>query len=352
MKIVLFCENKYAIDILNPLQEYVNDNKLAHQVLWYIHRPKIDHFPYKDSVDWTSSIQEIYDFHPDAIFAPGNIVPYYLPGVKIQIFHGYAAEKKDHWVIRHYFDTYFTQGPYFTSHFKKLSEKYGDFEVLETGWPKQDWIKAHLHQYDGERRQLLDRYGKQTIILYAPTFSPKLTSLPYLKEALGQLAEKHNALLIMKFHPLTDEKWVEEYREWAGKRQDVLFVDKGENVTKYQLMADNLISDTSSTIYEFLLLSRPVVTFNTLSKNIYWENVTDVSQLDSAYDRALNDPEAIRKRQWIIDNYDPYFDGKVCQRMLEGAQDYINRHGVPERRHLNLWRKYTSIKTFGRIRRH
>ena len=78
----------------------------------------------------------------------------------------------------------------------------------------------------------------------------------------------------------------------------------------------------------------------------------DVSQLDSAYDRALNDPEAIRKRQWIIDNYDPYFDGKVCQRMLEGAQDYINRHGVPERRHLNLWRKYTSIKTFGRIRRH
>ena len=88
------------------------------------------------------------------------------------------------------------------------------------------------------------------------------------------------------------------------------------------------------------------------AKNIYWENVTDVSQLDSAYDRALNDPEAIRKRQWIIDNYDPYFDGKVCQRMLEGAQDYINRHGVPERRHLNLWRKYTSIKTFGRIRRH
>ena len=34
------------------------------------------------------------------IFVPGNIVPYYLPGMKIQIFHGYAAEKKDHWVIR------------------------------------------------------------------------------------------------------------------------------------------------------------------------------------------------------------------------------------------------------------
>ena len=54
-------------------------------------------------------------------------------GVKIQIFHGYAAEKKDHWVIRRYFDTYFTQGPFFTEGFKALAKKYKDFEVVETG---------------------------------------------------------------------------------------------------------------------------------------------------------------------------------------------------------------------------
>ena len=32
MKILLFCENKYAIDILNPIQEYVTDNHLPHEV--------------------------------------------------------------------------------------------------------------------------------------------------------------------------------------------------------------------------------------------------------------------------------------------------------------------------------
>ena len=297
MRIVLFCENKYAIDILNPIQEHVTKQHLPHEILWYIHKPKIDSFPYADQVKWTNSIQEVYDFQPEAIYVPGNIVPYYLPGVKIQVFHGYAAEKKDHWIIRRYFDTYFTQGPYFTSHFEALAKRYGDFEVLETGWPKQDWIKENLHKYDADREKLLRESGKETLILYAPTFSPRLTSLPYIKEELGKLAKERNALIVMKFHPLTRQEWVDEYREWAANKKDVLFIDKGENVTKYQLMADTLISDTSSTIYEFLLLSRPVITLGTISKDIYWENITEPDQLIAAYDHALTDPEAIAKSQ-------------------------------------------------------
>ena len=354
MKIVLFCENKYAIDILNPIQEYVRDSRLPHEVLWYIHRKKIDRFAYADSVRWTSSMQEVYDFSPDAIFVPGNIVPYYLPGVKIQVFHGYAAEKKDHWVIRRYFDTYFTQGPYFTAHFKALARKYGDFEVVETGWTKQDWIKQNLHRYDNEKQELLRKSGKKTVILYAPTFSPKLTSLPKpgMKAQLERLAQERDALVVMKFHPLTRQEWADAYKAWAEGRTNVMYVDKGENVTKYQLMSDVLISDTSSTVYEFLLLSRPVITVGTLSKAVYWENIPAPDTLLEAYDRALADPAAIARRQWVVDNYDPYLDGHVCQRMIDAAADYIRRHGVPRCRKLNLWRKYTSIKTFGRIHRH
>ena len=272
MRILLFCENRYAIDILNPLQEYVTDNNLPHEVMWYIHKPKISTFEYASKVRWTNSIQEAYDFSPEAVFVPGNIVPYYLSGVKIQVFHGYAAEKKDHWIIRRYFDTYFTQGPYFTSHFKALSEEYGDFEVVETGWPKQDWIKRNLHTYDDERQRLLDSTGRKRIILYAPTFSPKLTSLPLegMKERLGELAERNDALVVMKFHPLTRKEWADEYRVWAETKDNVIFVNQGENITKYQLMSDVLISDTSSTVYEFLLLSRPVITVRTIAKDIYW----------------------------------------------------------------------------------
>lgn len=353
MRILLFCENRYAIDILNPLQEYVTDNNLPHEVMWYIHKPKISTFEYASKVRWTNSIQEAYDFSPEAVFVPGNIVPYYLPGVKIQVFHGYAAEKKDHWIIRRYFDTYFTQGPYFTSHFKALSEEYGDFEVVETGWPKQDWIKRNLHTYDDERQRLLDSTGRKRIILYAPTFSPKLTSLPLegMKERLGELAEHNDALVVMKFHPLTRKEWADEYRAWAESKDNVIFVNQGENITKYQLMSDVLISDTSSTVYEFLLLSRPVITVRTIAKDIYWENTATPDGLEEAYRRAMNDPEAIARRQWIVDNYDPYLDGHVCERMLNAAADYIRRHGVPNKRRLNLWRKYTSVKTFGFVKK-
>lgn len=353
MRILLFCENRYAIDILNPLQEYVTDNNLPHEVMWYIHKPKISTFEYASKVLWTNSIQEAYDFSPEAVFVPGNIVPYYLPGVKIQVFHGYAAEKKDHWIIRRYFDTYFTQGPYFTSHFKALSEEYGDFEVVETGWPKQDWIKRNLHTYDAERQRLLDSTGRKRIILYAPTFSPKLTSLPLegMKERLGELAEHNDALVVMKFHPLTRKEWADEYRAWAESKDNVIFVNQGENITKYQLMSDVLISDTSSTVYEFLLLSRPVITVRTIAKDIYWENTATPDGLEEAYRRAMNDPEAIARRQWIVDNYDPYLDGHVCERMLNAAADYIRRHGVPNKRRLNLWRKYTSVKTFGFVKK-
>lgn len=93
MKIVLFCEQKYAINILQPIEnEAIKEGD--HSVIWYVHTINIPDFPLKNEVKWTDSIQEIYDFSPDVIFVPCNIVPYYLPGVKVQIFHGYAAEKK------------------------------------------------------------------------------------------------------------------------------------------------------------------------------------------------------------------------------------------------------------------
>ena len=349
MKILLFCENKYAVDIVRPLQTEA-DKQGGHEVLWYVHKPKIPVFPLQDEVKWTNSIQEAYDFHPDAVFAPGNIVPYYLSGVKCSIFHGYAAEKGDQFHIRNYFDIYMTQGPFFTQAFQELQTKYRDFDVVETGWTRQDWISAHRHDFDEERRQLICQYGCDGIVLYAPTFSPRLSSLPKIKKALIDLVAKRDVLLLIKLHPLTQKAWVEEYKKAAEDYANVIFEDDFA-VSKYMMMADMMISDTSSTIYEMLLLDKPVVTLDTVSKDPYWKDINDASQLVEAYDEVLTSKALKEKRQWIINNYDPYTDGRCAERMLKAVEDYIQCHGVPEKRQLNLWRKYTSIKTFGRVKR-
>ncbi|NDV64292.1 CDP-glycerol glycerophosphotransferase family protein [Bacteroides sp. 224] len=348
MKIVLFCENKYAVDILYPLyQQAVLEGE---QVLWYVHKEKIPEFPLRAEVEYTNSIQETYNFSPDVIYVPGNIVPYYLPGVKVQVFHGYAAEKKDHFIIRRYFDLYLTQGPYFTKKFVELSKAYKDFDVVETGWTKQDWIKKHLHDFDEEKAALLTKHQRDKLVLYAPTFSPSLTSLPHIKEALIKLVREKNILLLLKFHPLTKSEWIEEYKSLAAQEENIIWVDDF-NVTKYQLMADVMISDTSSTVYEFLLLNKPVITYRTIAKDIYWTDIKDLSELPEAFELVQTDKDSIAKRQWIVENYDPYLDGNVCKRMLEAARAYIRHNGVPPKRKLNLWRQYTSIKKFGRIKR-
>lgn len=350
MRIVLFCENRYAIDILLPL--YEEAVKQQHNVLWYINVNKITNYTLPQESNWASDMQAIYNFNPEAIYVPGNIVPYYLPGVKIQIFHGYAAEKKDQFRIRNYFDLYLTQGPYFTSRFRQLAFKYKDFEVIETGWTKQDWIKKHIHEYDFHKTSLLEKYGKKKIVLYAPTFSPKLTSLHCMIKPLEALLnENHDIILIMKFHPLTAESFKKTYQVWAEKRNDVIYIDASENVTKYQMISDVMISDTSSTVYEFLLLNRPVITVRSIAHDIYWENVIDENDITAAYKRALTDTTSINKRHWVIDNYDPHFDGKCCMRMIDAAEKYIAKYGVPRKRKLNIWRKYMSIKTFGKIKK-
>ena len=348
MKILLFCENKYAVDIVRPLQTEA-DRQGGHEVLWYVHKPKIPEFPLKEEVRWTHSIQEAYDFHPDAVFAPGNIVPYYLSGVKCSIFHGYAAEKRDQFRIRNYFDIYMTQGPYFTQEFQKLQQEHDDFEVVETGWTRQDWIARHRHDFEEERRALLWNNGCDKIVLYAPTFSPRLSSLPKIKSELVRLLTKRNILLLIKLHPLTQKAWVDEYKQMAKDYINVVFEDDFA-VTKYMLMADVMISDTSSTIYEMLLLDKPVITLDTVSQDPYWKNINDASQLIQAYDEVLSNKELTEKRQWIINNYDPYTDGRCAERMLDAVDAYIKRQGVPEKRKLNLWRKYVSIKTFGRVK--
>ena len=173
MNSILFCKNKYAFGILEPIQKELKN--LNYDFIWFIDKEILSDFPYK-SDQYTTSIKELKDYNSEAIFVCGNAVPHYLKGVKTQVFHGFAGEKKGHFRIRSYFDLYLTQGPYFTKVFLNKKNIHKDFEVAETGWSRIDNLFKLSLDLDKKKQDLLIKYKKEKEILYAPTFSPKLTS--------------------------------------------------------------------------------------------------------------------------------------------------------------------------------
>jgi len=344
MKVILFCQNNYAYGILEPIKSVLESK--GDDYIWFISEKNIADFPFK-SEPHTYLISELEQYQSDVIFVPGNEVPYYLRGLKTQIFHGLAGEKKGHFRIRHYFDLYLTQGPYFTEKFNAFKAKHKNFDVLETGWPKLDIYGKEKTQYDPYKKELLETHKAKKIILYAPTFSPKLTSAEFLFEQIQKLANHPEYLILLKFHPLMAQEWINAYQELANAIPNIIFQSE-KNIIKFLLISDILISDTSSVIYEFLLLDKPVITFNNISKKIHWENSTDYNELVSLVKNNLEEDAFSNSRAYIYKQFHPYDDGNSAQRMVEATRSYIELNGVPSKRKLSFLRRSKIHSIFGK----
>jgi CDP-glycerol glycerophosphotransferase (TagB/SpsB family) len=344
MKCILFCQNAYAFGILNPIRDELK--KQGDDFLWYIPKKLISIFSFQNE-PYTSSILDLQFYRSDAIFVPGNEIPYYLRGVKTQIFHGLAGEKKGHFRIRHYFDLYLTQGPYFTNRFNSLKARHRDFDVVETGWPKLDIYAAQKFEHLQERKDLLKFHRTDKIILYAPTFSPSLTSAPALLKEIVHLAKTTGYLVIVKFHDLMDKRWIDAYKNLASQYSNILFQEE-KNIIKFLMIADMLISDTSSVIYEFLLLDKPAISYRTISENVKWENLTHSDQLTRSVVNHFENDRFASQRDELNQLYHPYRDGNSAVRMIEAVKNFIVENGVPERRNLPLTRKLKIDAIFGK----
>jgi CDP-ribitol ribitolphosphotransferase len=345
MKTILFCMNPYSFGILEPVMQVLKEKN--HEFIWFIRPEILDKFPYQEQ-RFTSKIEDLVRFNSDAIFVPGNEVPHYLRGVKTQVFHGLAGEKKGHFRIRNYFDLYLTQGPYFTRWFSEAAVKYKDFEVVETGWPKLDVYGKELHKYDSVKLTLLKKSKAKKIILYAPTFSPSLTSAPHLLTQIEELAKSKEYLVLIKFHDLMAEDMIDSYKKLSMSFENVLFIEE-RNIIKYLLIADLMISDTSSVVYEFLLLDKPVITFKNNSLAIKWDNQLLFSGLvKRVAENLLKDPFK-QQRLKILNEYHPYTDGNSAKRMVGAVEEYIKTNGVPEKRLISWFRRYKINKIFSKI---
>ena len=53
----------------------------------------------------------------------------------------------------------------------------------------------------------------------------------------------------------------------------------------------------------------------------------------------------------MVNNYDPYLDGKSSERMVQAALNYIDKNGVPTKRKVGYYRRRKSKKIFGKIKK-
>ena len=321
LKYLFFVTKPYSFAILEPIHQFITNAKNG-ETVWFTASTAKNIIPNGKLLNTT---EEVMAYNPDAVLVPGNIVPNYWPGIKVQIFHGLDDEVKGFYNITGQFDLYCTHGQESTKRFKQLAQKLKYFTVEETGWPKLDPLFDKINSKQDSKENIIKKIGfdpKKPIILYAPTFPLKYTSAYDLFEEISKSKDKYQWLI--KFHTLMDKNIQNKYRDLAGKTFKII---DDNNVLPYFDISNILITDTSSVAYEFLPLDRPIVTYKAIARKDKGINIVDPKDLLGAITRSLLDPmEFSASRRFYLDEIHPHNDGKSSGRVVNAIKDSIARN--------------------------
>jgi len=337
MRYLFYIAKAYSIPVIKPLVSRLEIE--GKEYGFYVSDNAARNFPDEwDRSRIFKNLKQAKKFSPDFVLCPGNFVDFRIPGIKVQLFHGLGVEKAVHYDIRHFFDIYLTSGPYVTERFDVLRRKYKYFILLERGWPKVDYIVNYPSENLKQKLNIPD--GKK-IILYAPTFSTKHESATALLDSIPEMM-KDDEFWLFKFHELMDNDIVKRFEKIDSQKSTVL---QNAEITPYLHTADVMISDTSSVIYEFMILDKPVITFRTQARKDKGIDITEPAELRPALDRCLENPQEfqeLRKKHLLEIN--PSLDGRISERVIKELEDIkLNNLLAGKRKPVNLFRKMQII---------
>ncbi len=336
---LLYVSQPYALAVLRPIERALRAT--GREAAWFFDGPGAEYL--RPDERRLPSVAAVRAFDGRAVFVPGNRVPDFFPGAKVEVFHGigpkYGLEPGDdrkHFHVRGCFDLYCTHGPTTTPRFQKLAERHGHFSVVETGWPKVDPL--FWPETDRENPWRRGWASERPIILYGSTFTAELTSAPHLLRSIGELSAQGRYNWIVTLHPKMPEAIVRGFRALEGTH---LRFAPGDDVVPLLLAAEAMVSDTSSIVYEFLLLHKAVVTLRNSRPGPHLIDIDNPAVLVAAIDRALARPEPLmREIVAFTDQIHPWRDGRSSERVLDATRRLLaDGRGALRRKPLNLWRK-------------
>lgn len=331
---LFFASLTYAYAILRPLQDEIR--RRGDEAAWFFEPSCPDMLlPGERRL---RTIKEVMEYDPIAVFAPGNWIYDFFPGVKVAVFHGYPMKKRiekidDHFTIRGWFDIYCSQGESSTPYFKELEAKHGFFKIYETGWCKVD-------SFFGPSRPAVPERARP-VVLYSPTFTRGISSAWDLLPELRKLTAEKPWDWIITFHPkLTDHQLIADYEQLAAERPNVTFSRVNDGLPTF-LKSDVMLCDSSSIMVEYMMLDKPVVTFRNTHPGDFLIDVQEPEQVGPAIEKALTHPRELMENIRRYTTYhEPHRDGLNSARVLDAVDDFIaNYKGRIRKKPLNLFRK-------------
>jgi len=325
---LLYISQNYSYQILRPLQQLIRER--GDDAAWFLEGDEVNPAYLRADERRLASIGAVRAYQPDVVLVPGPMVPGFIPGLKVEVFHGFDAGKPGHFVLRGCFDLYCTQGPNTTRPFQALVDKTPYARVIETGWPALDTLFHMAPPAEPNPRPT---------VLLCSTFSRRFTGAPHLLSTVERLRLDDRWQWLVQFHPKMDPEVVRQYQ--ALENTNLRFIET-DDIQPLLHRADLMVCDNSSVLLMFLLLNKPVVTFRNTQPGPHLIDIREPQQLAGAIEEGLARPphlmEAIRAFNAELH---PYNDGRSSERVLAAVDAVLaGQFPVTRKKPLNLRRNF------------
>ncbi|WKA57716.1 bifunctional glycosyltransferase family 2 protein/CDP-glycerol:glycerophosphate glycerophosphotransferase [Planococcus shenhongbingii] len=146
----------------------------------------------------------------------------------------------------------------YTSEILRRGFRYGG-EILETGYPRNDLL---IHQPETVKQKVQQHFGLSSdhnVILFAPTFRDwDSNSFQRVLDDVQKMSREieGNSIILLRLHYLLSEKISQ--LELPG---NIINASNYQDIQELYLLADLLVTDYSSVMFDYALLKRPIILY-------------------------------------------------------------------------------------------